>query len=125
MLDGNKFGLEVLLEVIGLVAWKSQLGFVMRVCLRWKQSETLTPSDLLEIYSNLIWQLSSKLQEKKKREENPMFSFYSATKEKPYAPIFHIVKGRNNYFLFGMQFSASLWWNADSWESRKAVPVPY
>lgn len=43
-----------------------------------------------------------------------MFSISSATKEKPYAPIFHIVKGRNNDFLFGMQFSASLWWNADS-----------
>lgn len=96
----------------------------MRVCLTRKQSETLTPSDLLEVYSSLIWELSSKLQ-KNKKEENVMFSFYSATKEKPYAPIFHIVKGRNNYFLFGMQFSASLWWNADSWESRKTVPVPY
>lgn len=45
---------------------------------------------------------------KNKKEENVMFSIYSATKEKPYAPIFHILKGRNNDFLFGMQFSASL-----------------
>lgn len=45
---------------------------------------------------------------KNKKEENVMFSIHSATKEKPYAPIFHILKGRNNDFLFGMQFSASL-----------------
>lgn len=38
-----------------------------------------------------------------------MFSVYFATKEKPLAPHFRIVKGRNNDFLFGMHFSASLW----------------
>lgn len=45
---------------------------------------------------------------KKKERKNVMFSIYFATKEKLSAPIFHIVKGRNNDFLFGMQFSASL-----------------
>lgn len=33
--------------------------------------------------------------------------------------IFRIVKGRNNDFLFGMHFSASLWWNVDSWIAER------
>lgn len=33
--------------------------------------------------------------------------------------ISHIVKGRNNDFLFGMPFSASLWWNVDSWGAER------
>lgn len=54
-----------------------------------------------------------------------MFSMYTATKAKPFDPHFHIVKGRNNDFLFGMHFSASLWWNGDSWgaERRRVFEV--
>lgn len=44
---------------------------------------------------------------------------YSATDEKPFAPHFRSMKGRNNDFLFGMHFSAFLWWNVDSWGAER------
>lgn len=74
----------------------------MSVYIKCKQNKKLTSAELLEAYNKYE---SSTLKKKKKKI---MFSIYSTTKEKPYAPILHIVKGRNNDFLFGMQFSAPL-----------------